>query len=187
MFQHLIKEIDNCLKAGNTLAAFYIALTLPDLCGKIEYPSIPKSAERYKKWVDEYARGVISSSKEIAIPAFDKAKQKYPRKAVPNESEVLYHIRCLFLHEGNARTTKLGNIDYLSCINEKPNESEIYVHGIGSVCYADDPESAVIHYRLSICGITVLLRDFAKQYYEDNSEKFEDNEDIKFQDSYLFD
>ncbi len=49
MINQIIKEINACLKNGCYIAALTTALTLPDICGKVEYPNDGNSS-RYKKW-----------------------------------------------------------------------------------------------------------------------------------------
>ena len=46
----LIKEIKKSLESGNYLSALIVALTIPDICGKILYPK-ETNGKRYKKWV----------------------------------------------------------------------------------------------------------------------------------------
>ena len=53
MIHKLIDEIEIALENNLYLVALNTALTLPDICGKAEYPQL-KTAERYKKWYDEY-------------------------------------------------------------------------------------------------------------------------------------
>lgn len=38
LIEQIIKEINTCLKNGCYIVALTIALTLPDICGKVEYP-----------------------------------------------------------------------------------------------------------------------------------------------------
>ena len=53
MIEHLIKEIDICLKNDCQIAALIIALTLPDTCGKACYPE-SRNRARYVRWCDNY-------------------------------------------------------------------------------------------------------------------------------------
>ena len=53
MLQRLIDDMNNALSANCYLAALSIALMLPDICGKAEYPDL-KVGERYKAWYDEF-------------------------------------------------------------------------------------------------------------------------------------
>lgn len=50
------KEIEKALQYGMYFSALLIALTLPDICGKAEYPELKDKpdGQAYKKWFDEY-------------------------------------------------------------------------------------------------------------------------------------
>lgn len=50
-----LMEIRRCLDAGLLRSALILALTIPDICARIEYPDIPedKKGTRYAKWFDE--------------------------------------------------------------------------------------------------------------------------------------
>ena len=49
--KQMIEEIENALESELYLAALTMTLILPDICSKLEYPSITKTGERYKKWL----------------------------------------------------------------------------------------------------------------------------------------
>lgn len=53
MIDEITKEIKICLNNNCYIAALSLALMLPDICGKAEYPN-RKTTERYKKWYYEY-------------------------------------------------------------------------------------------------------------------------------------
>ena len=46
-----IQEARKCLDNGLYEAALALALTLPDICGQVEYPAIKKVGERYTKMI----------------------------------------------------------------------------------------------------------------------------------------
>lgn len=47
-----LKEIKEILNEGYLKSALILALTIPDICSKIEYPEL-KQKKRYQKWFDE--------------------------------------------------------------------------------------------------------------------------------------
>ena len=49
-----IQEARNCIDNGLYEAALALALTLPDICGQVEYPALKKVGERYTKWIDDF-------------------------------------------------------------------------------------------------------------------------------------
>ena len=42
--------------ASNYYSALALALAIPDICAKIEYPAIEKIGDRYRKWVEEWVQ-----------------------------------------------------------------------------------------------------------------------------------
>ena len=53
MIDKLIEEINKALENELYFSALSLALTLPDICGKAEYPD-KGSTSRYQLWYDEY-------------------------------------------------------------------------------------------------------------------------------------
>ena len=49
MIEHMVKEINTCLKNDLQIAALTMALTLPDTCGKAYHPQASVS-NRYTSW-----------------------------------------------------------------------------------------------------------------------------------------
>jgi hypothetical protein len=78
-----IDAIDKAIKDKNWYGALFIALTLPDICGKVEHPNLP-SNKRYKDWFDKYM----------------SAKYKH-KGTVFLSSDDCYALRCALLHEGS--------------------------------------------------------------------------------------
>ena len=80
----LISSIRKSLADRNFYAGIFIALTLPDICGKIENPSL-QSSVRYTGWFDKYLNtkyGGFMSGTEC------------------------YALRCALLHEGSTDVTQ---------------------------------------------------------------------------------
>lgn len=100
-----IEDIKKALEAEAYLSALALALTLPDICGKVAYPKL-SSGERYIKWFDENITDY--SLNEIAdYPVFDGKK--------------CYKLRCSFLHEGSIKKIPIDRFEL--CI-QKP------MHGV---------------------------------------------------------
>ena len=53
MIKRIVDDINKALENNAYFAALSLALTLPDVCGKAEYPN-DGTGKRYKKWYDEY-------------------------------------------------------------------------------------------------------------------------------------
>lgn len=100
--QLLIDETKKCLECNNHLAALIVALTIPDVCGKVLYPN-DRNGQRYKKWFDLY----IGNYEQCP---FDKDKPKEEQMPYMN-GEVFYKLRCAMLHEGSDDISNKISID----------------------------------------------------------------------------
>lgn len=83
----LLDAIQFSLETNNFYGALFIALTVPDICGKLENPN-EKTQQRYIKWFDKYLAN------------------KYIKHVGANHEECvfltgadLYALRCALLHE----------------------------------------------------------------------------------------
>ena len=89
----LIAAVDKALQDKNWYGALFIALAIPDICGRLQYPKL-KSGERYVSWFEEYL------------------KEKYTSKVGAQREEHVflsgedcYALRCALLHEGTGDIT----------------------------------------------------------------------------------
>lgn len=87
MTQKMIDEIAVALNQGLYLVALSAALTLPDVCGKAEYPE-ERVSTRYKKWYSTFV----------------------PDGNLPEDS--VYALRCSLLHEGNTNAKDKNDIKF---------------------------------------------------------------------------
>ena len=82
------KSIEKSIKSENWYSALALALTIPDICGRLSYPDlVKKSQERYKKWFDEY----LLCFYEIPLNG---------RMFTFMSGGDCYALRCALLHEG---------------------------------------------------------------------------------------
>jgi hypothetical protein len=91
--QQLIDSIESSINAENWYAALILALTLPDIAGKIDNPD-SGSNKRYADWFDKYVG--------------DKYKSKIGASQVDHtflSGNDCYALRCSFLHEGKSEIT----------------------------------------------------------------------------------
>ncbi len=86
--QGFIDSINQSLENENYFAALTVALTLPDICGKLDSPDL-SSSKRYSKWVDEFLRD--SYSMEVM-----------GKKHIFLSGNDAYALRCSFLHGGES-------------------------------------------------------------------------------------
>lgn len=92
--QNFISALDKSLENKNWYSALFIALSLPDICGKLTF-SLKSSYKRYVKWFDLYLKNRFT----------------YPVGA-DNEIHCFlsgsdcYALRCAYLHEGTDDISK---------------------------------------------------------------------------------
>ena len=84
-FEIKIKEIGKALDVGFYQSALALALTIPDICGKVAYPN-DAVGKRYENWFDNYVNGLDD------IPEFD--------------GRACYLLRCSYLHSGELYISK---------------------------------------------------------------------------------
>lgn len=103
--QNFLTALEKCVETENWYGALFIALTLPDICGKIEYPNINYSSPRYIKWSNKYVMGFYNrehnplKDKEIASDK-ESLPDNMENKPFMTGND-LYALRCAYLHEGS--------------------------------------------------------------------------------------
>ncbi|MBC2731432.1 hypothetical protein [Thiobacillus sp.] len=91
--QNLIAAIHQSCAQENWYAALYMALTMPDICAKLEDPASKQSGERYQAWFNIYLKPTYKS--EFHGPDFHFL-------TVGD----LWALRCSLLHEGTDEITQ---------------------------------------------------------------------------------
>jgi len=94
--------IKKSLDTQNWYGALFIALTMPDICGKIAYPNLgPK--DRYKKWFDSY----LSNYYKHEIGANHE-------ETVFMSASDCYALRCSIFHAGIDEVIEQSSFDVVS-------------------------------------------------------------------------
>ena len=145
MIQKLINEINTALNNKLYLVALASALTLPDVCGKAEYPNC-KTSERYKKWYLNYV-------KEGDLP-----------------SNVVYALRCSLLHEGNTEVESGENIQFTLMTNDFTHSRGVEFCCSANVIHADG--SCDKTFQVYVGYLCTVICKAAQEYYQDNKDKF---------------
>lgn len=154
MINRLVEEIEKALKNDLYLVALNTALTLPDICGKAEFPN-KNTTKRYIDWFNQYI-GQYENSKENKMPYLS--------------GDVIYSLRCSLLHQGNPNIKKgTGNIDEFILNIQKENMG-IYVDTSSVTTHAD--QTITRSYQVNVRGICFKICSVAKNYYNDNISKF---------------
>ncbi len=103
-----IKDINLALKNKSYLSALALSLTLPDICGKIEYPHFKKRngdrniGKQYASWFDDWVNQYFADDTGWTED-FAKAKNPY------FTGDMCYSLRCSFLHNGNSDIKNWGD------------------------------------------------------------------------------
>ena len=145
MINELIKEIGIALQQDCWFVALNTALTLPDICGKAEYPAYGQK-QRYVKWLNRYGRLHFDN----LIKADD-----------------IYNLRCCMIHQGTPSTKQKGkNIEEFELIVSTYEQRNVTEEALYMA-----PDKYVLS--VNVLHICRLLCSAAKTYYESNKEKFD--------------
>lgn len=163
MITRIIEEIKECIDNECFIAALSLALTIPDVCGKAEYPELEdKNKKRYIKWFDTF------------VGAYEKPSDPYGSDMPYLNGEVLYTLRNSVLHQGTP------NIDTSKVTEErcKVDEfiliiSDVYDGGLSRVSYGKGLTITERMLQINLVNLCHKLCSVAKSYYEDNKDKFD--------------
>lgn len=158
MINRLIDEINQCLDNKCYLSALMVALTLPDICGKVEYPT-DKPSVRYKKWYKEWI-GQYEHDPDDKDNIFP-----YPSE------EIVYDLRCSMFHEGNpsVNLTNQNLTDFKLVIYKEWN-----IGGVSDIAsYNGDYYCRTLE--IGVKNLIWKLCRLAEVYYAENNEKFNFN------------
>lgn len=169
MLMEIIKEINKALADNMYIAALSMALTIPDICGKAEYPN-EKVGKRYIDWFEE-------NIGKYEHPPFEDGKTKMPYLS----GEVVYSLRNSMLHQGTPNIDKdkikeeTNKIDRFILVRQEKNEFDIYSD---SAEYSDQDMSLDKHgvyrsYYVNIRRLCMIICATAEGYYKENKEKFD--------------
>lgn len=93
VMDNIISGVRHCLDSGYYHAALALALTIPDVCGLVEYPECrKKSSKRYVAWFNDYI--LVNYAKNFT-PEGEVSKSYF-------NGDMCYSLRCKLLHEGNS-------------------------------------------------------------------------------------
>ena len=170
MLLNIIDEVNKALDNDLYISALSLVLTIPDICGKAEFPELEKQTKkRYTKWFDEHI-GKYEEDTEIV------GGLKCPHLS----GEVVYSLRNSMLHQGTPSInkddikTEYNKIDRFILVKEPKNEFELYSdtssYNPSGVGFRMDIKRT---YHLSIRRLCFLICKAAEAYYDNNKEKFD--------------
>ena len=166
LINKFITEINEALSNNLYFAALSLALTLPDICGRAEYPSESVTA-RYILWYNQF----IGQYELCPCDACKEAKMPYLSE------EVVYNLRNSFLHQGtpNIDISKIkdsaNKVDEFTLVFEKKNEYDIYSDA-SSIVSSNNGDVSHRSYRVNVRRLCLIVTRAAQNYYDNNKDRF---------------
>lgn len=165
-FLSRIREIQWNVQDRRWQSALALALTLPDICGGIEYPELVRRYGDGRIMLDRYKEAVRDVGSQY-IRWFDTYAGEYfkrnPEDRQPYLSgERCWQLRCEYLHQNRG------------FVNEDSSQETYFHLGINcgtSVCMTDQSPEEQGHIRLDIQQMCTRMCLAATAYYEENHEK----------------
>lgn len=155
-----INDIEFCLEQEHYMAALALALTLPDICGRAEFPSLGVT-KRYIQWFNAFMK------------FYEKSKSPYSHDMPYLSGEAVYNLRNEFLHSGNPNITKSDIKNELCKVDKFELEIGKSLTGDTSmVSYGKDMSVVHREYKVNVYLLCTRLCHVAKEYYLNNKDKF---------------
>ena len=104
MIQDIINDINVAREHEAYISALALTLTIPDLCGKIEFGH-QRCGGHYKEWFDKWVHNRFCQYPKSECDLLREAEE-----AGAFDGEKCYALRCALLHSGNTELT----------VNQKP-------------------------------------------------------------------
>lgn len=169
MLLEIIQETRKALDNDMYIAALSMALTIPDICGKAEYPN-KQAGRRYIDWFEE-------NIGKYEHPPFKEGRTRMPYLS----GEVVYSLRNSMLHQGTPNIKKESindeacKIDRFILVKQEKNKYDSYGD---SAEYSERDMSLDKHgvyrsYYMNIRRLCLIICATAEGYYKDNKEKFD--------------
>lgn len=168
MLLQLIDDMNKALDNDCFFSALSLALTLPDICGKAKYPNEKSVGKRYIDWYDEY------------VGAYEQCPGEEGQMPYLS-GEVVYQLRCSFLHQGNPNIDKdkideeCCKIDKFVLMTEKKKEFNILADAASSCenFYGEEKVGETYRtYRVSVRRLCFIISACATTFYKEYPEKF---------------
>ena len=163
MIDRIISEVRMALSHELYLSALALALTLPDTCGKADYPDEKHNGVRYKNWCSQY---VIT----------DRCDSPYGCDMPYLNEEIIYSLRNSLLHQSTPNV-EVSKIHETRCQVDK---FELVISGDNSangdlsmVAYGKDMQIVRRELKVYVSHLCYILCTAAENYYRNNKEKFD--------------
>lgn len=123
-----LDALEMAIETENWYSALFLALTLPDICGKIDEPTT-KSSNRYINWYNKYLLEGYTFRIEI---------RDEKREAPLITGKDFYALRCAVLHAGSDILTEQDIQETLQKVNftiPHKNGTRIHKHRVQNVLF----------------------------------------------------
>ena len=158
MIDIYVEDIKSALKNKCFFSALSLALTLPDVCGMVEYPN-KQVSERYISWYDKYVSAYVKDEKAVI-----------PKPYL--SGEIVYNLRNTYLHQGSPNV----NPDK---VKEEINQVDNFILLLGDGTIIHEMTLSIDFGPVSVRKILVdvtylcdILCECALGYYRANTNKF---------------
>ncbi|WP_139348397.1 hypothetical protein [Dickeya dadantii] len=127
--ERFISAIRKSVDDSNWMSAMCLAITMPDICGGIEWPGDKNNSERFKNWFNQNLKihydpennyeSLMSARPNIlkefsgnpyALESFEKLKFEPVAEHVRLNADDFWKLRCKLLHDGRGQVRKGKNI-----------------------------------------------------------------------------
>lgn len=159
-----IREIEKAIEHECYYSALALALTIPDICGKVYCPTLNRNRKRYIKWFDDHvAHYYQDPSNTVKIRGTDIVFNGY----------ACYLLRCAYLHSGNydlkAQNSDVKYKEFQLGYKKSPHRIHMY--------NAIVTETGEVILNIDVSGLCKSICLAATEFYNNTSdkEKFSDS------------
>ena len=167
MLNRIIDEIQKSIDNECFIAALALALTIPDICGKAEYPKL-SNTKRYIQWYNEY------------IGKYEKPPHPEAEDMPYLSGEVVYNLRNTLLHQGTPNVDKNRikeercKVDhFVLTISASYDGGSSGVNSYGIDPDTKEPKLVVRNMTVNIVNLCDKITRVARNYYQKNQDKFD--------------
>ena len=167
LLERIIEETRKCLDNECFIAALALSLTIPDICGKAEYPNENANKARYIKWYDTY----IGKYEKPPEPISNTPRNPSIKDMPYSSGEIIYSLRNCMLHQGTPNIEE-SKIKEQRC---QVNKFELSIGGCGhsSISFGCHNEITERTLRINLVDLCLKLCATAEGYYNKYPNKFD--------------
>lgn len=165
-FECILDDADKCIENGIYIGALDVALTIPDICGNIEFQGT-SVGDRYKSWFKNY---VCDEESQLTVGNYG-----LPQLKPFYDAELVYKLRCSMLHEGQPIIDYFGEVlageGIRGTLNFTSNGGSMFLSsGRNNLPHHKAPK---INIFIDVCELSRKLISSGREYVKKNPEKFQ--------------